>query len=188
MLNFLVSKHSLDFLRSHFPEMKFMLLHAGNSEYISCFVCKIEDDTILEKHWGHIASLIAANFQEKLDDELAIWNIYLVFILAVEVNKPLKYQIENDKFSMRKIILDGYKLPFEDEGILVERLNNEILGHDIELKNTNTTMDDNKTEVQQYIEMLGDIPLGNKDGDAELRLRQIKKLTDILVNHENQKS
>lgn len=186
MLNFLVSKESLDYLYSELPEMEFMLLNAGDSGYISCFVCKIEDNQTLEKHWSHIASLIAVNYQAKLDDELEIWNIYLVFILAVEVKKPLKYQIENDKFSMRKIILDSYKLPFEDEEIRVV-LNKEILGNDIEIESKNATMEDKSTEIQQQIEKLGDIPLGNKDVDKELRLKHIKKLADILVNNENKK-
>jgi hypothetical protein len=188
MLNFSVGKQSLDFLRSNFPQMQFMLLNAGNSEYISCFVCKVDKEDTLAQHWSHIASLIAANYQAQLDDELAIWNIYLVFVLAGQIDKPLKYQIENDKFSMRKIILDDYQWPFENEGKLIELLNNEILGHDIEFEDTNITMDNSRTEIQQKIEMLGDIPLGNKNGDAELRLEHIKKLADILVNHENQKS
>lgn len=187
MLNFLVSKQSLDFLNSHFPEMQFKLLNSGDDGYISCFICKIENTLILEQRWRHIASLIASGYQAKLNDELNVWNIYLVFILGIEVNKQLKYQIENDKFSMRKIILDDYQLSLEDESKLIVLLNNEILGHDIELKHSNIVMDDNKSEVQQHIEMLGDIPLGNKDGDAESRLKHINKLVDILVNHENQK-
>jgi hypothetical protein len=187
MLNFLVSKQSLDFLSSDFPELQFKLLNSGDDDYISCFICKVEDTLILEQHWSHIASLIALNYQAKLNDELKVWNIYLVYILPIEVNNQLKYKIENDKFSMRKIILDDYQLPFEDDANLIARLNSEILGHDIELKHSSITMDDNKTEIQQHIENLGDIPLGNKDGDAESRLKHINKLVDILVNHENKK-
>lgn len=180
MLSFLVSRQSLDFLCKHFPKMQFALLNAGDSEYISCFACKIDNDSTLAQYWDQIASVIASLYQAKLDNELAIWNIYLVFLLDVKVNKSLRYQIENDKFSMRKIIIDDYQWPFENEAKLVERLNNEILGHDIEFKQTNIKVDDSKTDVQLQIEMLGYIPLGNKDGDAESRLNHIKKLARIL--------
>ncbi|TBU98896.1 hypothetical protein DNJ95_06500 [Stutzerimonas kirkiae] len=80
--------------------------------------------------WGQIASIIAYEFQAKLDNKLEAWNIYLVFIVSDPVSKSIKYQIENDKFSMRKLVVGDVRADFSIEDFL----NNELLGADLNIK------------------------------------------------------
>lgn len=71
------------------------------------FFIDFGDVEALWEYWQQIANFIAVRFQNKLDDEFQRWNIYLFFRVAGPVEKELKYKIENDTFSSRKIIIDS---------------------------------------------------------------------------------
>jgi hypothetical protein len=60
----------------------------------------------LEKNWRKISNFIALNFQNNLENEFERWNIYVFFLNAKKVSNELKYKIENDTFSSRKIVVD----------------------------------------------------------------------------------
>lgn len=72
---------------------------------IPVFFINIKDEKILENQWKTITEFIAVHFQSSLRNEFSVWNIYLFFILEKEVKDDLKYIIENDTFSSRKIII-----------------------------------------------------------------------------------
>lgn len=74
---------------------------------IHCFFVKISDETLLSKKWREISNFIAIYFQNKLESEFERWNLYIFYILASEISNELKYSIENDKFSCRKIVLEN---------------------------------------------------------------------------------
>lgn len=189
-MNLLDSTKDIDFLTTSFPEMKFTLLDTGTAGSISCFVCWVDNENLLSYRWRHISSLIAADYQSALEDESAIWNIYLCFISSFQVNKKLKYEIENNKFSMRKIVVDGVVINKNKD--IIQYLNNEILGHDLEISVTNlvdqVTDEKDKSDLQIQIEGLGEIPLGSKQGYLELRTKQIKTLIGGMIKNENKES
>ena len=115
------------FLKREFEEIDFSFFHTRPNSEMSCFVATIEHEGMLNEYWLRIASVIAAEYQSKLET-LEVWNIYLVFLVKQgEVSKRLKYKIENDKFSMRKLLAPC--ITTEDE--IVRYLNNEILGADL---------------------------------------------------------
>lgn len=189
-MNLLASTKDIDFLTTSFPEMKFILLDTGADGSISCFVCWVDNENLLSYRWSHVASLIAIDYQSVLEDENAVWNIYLCFICPFQVNKNLKYEIENNKFSMRKIVIDG--TIFDNNQDVIQYLNNEILGHDLEISVADLMDQDTdesyKSDLQTQIEKLGEIPLGSKQEYSELRLKQIKTLLGGMIQNENKES
>jgi len=81
------------------------------------FHIKIDTEDRLKNTWKQISNFIAMNFQRHLDDEFEQFNMYLFYDLLSPVSKELKYTIENDLFSSRKIVLtaeEDFKKVLED--------------------------------------------------------------------------
>jgi|TARA_R110002074_G_scaffold106578_1_gene230153 hypothetical protein len=70
------------------------------------FLVDLATEKELETIWQPIGNFIALHFQNKLEDQFERWNLYLFFKLSSPIQKSLKYKIENDTFSSRKIILE----------------------------------------------------------------------------------
>lgn len=89
---------------------------------IPAFFINIKDEKNLTNQWKSITEFIAVHFQSSLRDEFSVWNIYLFFILEQEIKDDLKYIIENDTFSSRKIII----YPSQDiASIIQEHIKND---------------------------------------------------------------
>jgi hypothetical protein len=84
---------------------------------------------------------------------------------------------------MRKLVIDNPHIQNDIDKLL----NNEILGHDLELINQKDILEANakhkKSELQIIIESLDEIPSGSKEDVASQRLLQLDKLVS-LVNHD----
>lgn len=76
----------------------------GNAQAHAFFISfkKAKD---LSAFWEDIRNFIAYKFQPTLTDEFSKWNLYLFFLAGPEIPLPLKYKIENDTFSSRKIVV-----------------------------------------------------------------------------------
>lgn len=70
-----------------------------------CFFLKLPSDDVLRENWVKISNFVALKFQNELENEFERWNVYLFFMLASEVHNDLKYLVENDTFSSRKIVI-----------------------------------------------------------------------------------
>lgn len=123
------STQSIGFLSKQFPRASFSLYRSEPEDYISCFVCWLKDEADLLFLWKKVASVIAYDYQSELDNKFDAWNIYLAFVTPSSIAKTTKYEIENDKFSMRKLVVSEAKSTFDPETYL----NNEILGADLSL-------------------------------------------------------
>lgn len=123
-----ICKNDLDlnYISNEFPEAKFGFYKSTPEGYISCFTCTVADEATLLKIWSGVVSIIAAEYQTKLKSKFEMWNIYLAFIVNVPICKNLEYEIENDKFSMRKLVS-----VFPDGADIESYLNEEILGSDL---------------------------------------------------------
>lgn len=84
----------------------------------------------LEKHWKEFNSLVTAEYLIKLEEEFSKWNSY-VFFLTDEVPKSLKYEIENNKFSTRKIVIE-MKSPIINDQIINNIISEHIVNDNIE--------------------------------------------------------
>ena len=123
------SIQEVDFLSKQFPRASFALYHSQPENYISCFVCWLKDEDDLLFLWKKVASVIAYEYQSELENKFDAWNIYLAFVTPSLIAKTTKYEIENDKFSMRKLVVSDIDHTFDPEIYL----NNEILGADLKL-------------------------------------------------------
>ena len=101
---------NIDFLERLFPEFKPQLSKVQFIGTISVFSFFFESEADLNEKWESITSSIAVNYQSEFEDEgqeFERWNIYIFFVVRGNVDSQLKYKIENDKFSSRKIIQDN---------------------------------------------------------------------------------
>lgn len=88
----------------------------------------------LEKHWKEFNSFITAEYLIKLDNDFSKWNSYIFFVTE-EVPKSLKYEIENNKFSTRKIVIEMETPIINDEvinNIISEHIVNDDIKFDIQ--------------------------------------------------------
>lgn len=105
---------------------------------ISVFTFFMKTQKELAENWEIIISSVAAHYQAELVNtyqEYERWNIYLLFLIEGKVDVHLKYRIENDKFSSRKIIQEEWKQGFEEDKIktlISERILNTDLSSCLE--------------------------------------------------------
>ncbi len=123
--------YSIDILLSdlneEFKGATFLFEEISYNGKLPCFFIEIEADANLSEIWMKASDLIAVNFQSMLQNEFSIWNIYLFFIVNEPVGSELKYLIENDTFSSRKIVIEGSA----DSKKIIEKF---ILNSDIKIE------------------------------------------------------
>ena len=129
---------SSEFLNSsHFDLYSFVSSITPQSR-LSCVCIKLNEEATLDEHWERITNEIAIEFISNLKDSFSKWNCYLIFICPRAVSKEIKYKIENDKFAIRKIVIDDVKKQLTDDEVAL-LLNERILLSKIELtKNAKT--------------------------------------------------
>jgi len=105
-----------------FPDVAVVLQHInfGGSMYV--FFLRFDTRDHLAAHWDTIAHYIAFNFQSALESEFEIWNLYVFYQVVAPVDKALKYKIENDTVSSRKIVIED--MDMSPEAIITEHITN----------------------------------------------------------------
>lgn len=73
---------------------------------IACFV-QFNTSQNLKDEWKDFNNFITAKHLPNIKDEYSKWNFYIFYISTEIVSKELKYEIENNKFSSRKIIIEN---------------------------------------------------------------------------------
>lgn len=170
----------VEFLQEEFEQFKFELYstYLKGNLFLSCIVCwsNSVDDTI--NLWREVQSIISVNYQPQV--EYARWNIYLVFLNQDKLAIDDKYKIENDKYSVRKIVLDGLSnLPSisEVEGII----NTELLGADMKLSEDINKYEDISGLIESDIfDLIKDLPLGNTKEEKIKRSHVLDELVKVL--------
>lgn len=92
----------------------------------------------LEKYWKEFNSLITAEYLIRLETDFSKWNSYVFYLTESTVKKPLKYEIENNKFSTRKIVIESINQTVDDntiKSILSEHIINDNIEFNVESKN-----------------------------------------------------
>lgn len=110
------------------------------------------EEEIFSDKWSEIVDFIAVNFQTSLKEEFSVWNIYLFFITKSHISVSLKYQIENDTFSSRKILIEDESS--QDKIIELNIINKDlnIVKRDNELSNSGFIPNPKIWEFLQKIE------------------------------------
>ena len=126
------SEHILK-IQNEFPAYKFDLFTAGESEFVSCIACWIEDSESLKDNWNAIQNIIALLY--KTEKKFARWNVYIAFFCKEKINHPLRITIENNKFTARKFVFDSCTEEqfSKEKNFAIKRLNYEIFEVDLEV-------------------------------------------------------
>ena len=109
MKTFLITE-KFEFLNNLFAPFSPVLLKVEFVGDVSVFAFMFDNESDLSDNWRKITSSVAAYYQSAFEDEkndFERWNIYILFIVRTPVGFQLKYKIENDKFSSRKIVHDN---------------------------------------------------------------------------------
>ncbi len=104
-----------DVFRNTFPDLTYVHHIEDIGGKVNVFFIGLDDEKTLDIFWDKIRNLIAVYYQSKLESDFERWNIYIVFVLPIIVGNELKYKIENDQLSSRKIIVDDFVEEFNEE-------------------------------------------------------------------------
>lgn len=174
-------KYDLSFLKKEFLEVGFQLYKATvldddqEDAFFSAFVCLVKDENKLDKIWSGISNLIGVDYQSKLNNEFSRWNIYLFFLTEELIGNEVKYKIENDKFFVRKLVLDGMKNINENKDVS-KYLNNHILDNDITIHERQKELSSDEYNYSDTGKRLlsENIPLSQSDDDKEVRTKWLE--------------
>ncbi|PQJ89362.1 ABC-three component system middle component 1 [Aliivibrio sifiae] len=134
-------------------DIEFFVLSTSicNSARINTFCCIISSTDILSEKWKEISdNLNYEYFSKYVPSDFERWNNYLVFVCLDSLPEELKYEIENDKFYMRKIVLDLSQV----EKPNMQQAVREILDEKLLLSNVNLSTE--KKRNNNWNESLGD--------------------------------
>ena len=143
--------------------------YVKNIDNYMCHLFCVKLDTIKEltTYWETLSAVVASNFQSQLENDIELWNIYIIFFINDNITREVKYEIEQDKYSSRKIVFDysTYSIINDDEEKLVDLLEKKlfILQSKV-IKNSNfgTSEDIIKKNDPLIIEALNSSVIGNK--------------------------
>jgi len=157
----LITTENIDFLDSMFPQFKPQLSKINFIGTVSAFSFFFDSENDLNEKWKAITNSIATYYQAEFEGEetdFERWNIYIFFLVKEPVGTQLKYKIENNKFSSRKIVQDNVPT-VTDEDLLPQLINEYIINDDINMATSENieTADrpsgySNATEIYEIID------------------------------------
>lgn len=179
-MKLLIKKNNLEFLSTQFENIQFHMFRSDdNFSFITCLACICERSNDIVEHWKSIQNMLAVFHQGSGDFDA--WNVYLAFISVENVPTWAKYEIENNKFSARKIILDGFQeVPSLEK--LTSELENQLLGSDLTLESRSGQLEEHLINSEYYYR---GAPIDSKHESREKRALIIDNIIKRLNNNEN---
>lgn len=177
-----IEDYNFEFIDAEFDDLEFHMLRSDDKlSYISCIVCLCKEPSIIVKNWRVIQNLVSVHHQPP--GNLASWNVYIAFVTKGVVPIWDKYQIENDKYAARKLIIDGCaELPAL--GQLKALMERQLLGADLMLDPRVTEARKPLLSLEKFVR---GAPLDQKTESKEKRASMINKIIESLNINENQK-
>jgi hypothetical protein len=80
--------------------------HFSESAAITVICCIAKSSDFIRKNWEAITDVINHDYLVSEISMFEHWNTYLLFACDELIDKPLQYQIENNKFAMRKLVAE----------------------------------------------------------------------------------
>lgn len=130
----------LDIIKDRIAGLNIQFEKVEYNGNISLFVVSCNDEIQLANTWERVSSLIGAYYQSNLKTEYERWNVYILYVIGIKIQQGLKYRIENDRFSSRKIVVDAYTKAIDDINIklLIEE---HITNRDISLDSSSVNVE-----------------------------------------------
>lgn len=157
----------------------------GNLEYgnkIPVIFIKFKDLNLLEIQWKEFNSYITAEYLVKLDNNFSKWNTYVFYIAEKTVTKALKYEIENNKFSSRKTVIEGENLelnPDTIDRVISEHIINDNIKFDVEIEDIDAFVKNEK--IEQAIQSV----FNKSDSIKEANLKKVLDKLEKMRHDEN---
>ncbi|MEG1767016.1 MAG: hypothetical protein RR311_01005 [Comamonas sp.] len=182
-MKLLIKEHDLKFLAAEFKNIKFHMFGSDDAlSYISCVACICEDASTIVKNWRVIQNLVSVHHQPP--GNLASWNVYVAFLTTSLVPIWDKYQIENDKYAARKLIIDGLpRLPTLEQ--LTKCLQEQLLGADLMLSSRVPDTRESSLSLEKFVR---GAPLDQRVESKAKRQSMINEIIEHIAKNENQKS
>lgn len=147
--------------------------------FISCIVCVCETSAEILENWRTIQNEVSVYYQPSGD--LAPWNMYIVFFTTESFPVWEKYEIENNKYSARKIIVDKFsETPTPDN--LVNELQKQLLGTDLKL---DQRVNEPRVALLSLESYVRGAPLDSKHESREIRASMVNEIIYFLNKNEN---
>lgn len=174
-MKLLIKEFDFDFLNSQFEKFEFRMFCSDDAlSFISCIACICETSDEIVQNWSEIQSVVSVFHQPS--GGLAAWNVYLAFITREPVSIWNKYEIENNKYSARKIILDRLaEIPNPAE--LAIELAKHLLGSDLVLDPRASAPREALLPLEHYVR---GAPLDQKIESREKRAEMINTIIEFL--------
>ncbi|NYS77839.1 MULTISPECIES: ABC-three component system middle component 1 [Halomonadaceae] len=179
-MKLLTKEVDLGLLSTQFENIQFhMFCSDDRLSFISCMVCVCETKEEIINNWRTIQNIMTVYHQSS--GGFDAWNMYLAFFSVEYLPVWDKYEIENNKFSARKIVLDGLqKIPSIDQMII--ELEKQLLGSDLTLETRSDHVTKDLTNLENYYR---GAPLDSRSASREKRALMIDKIIESLSSNEN---
>ncbi len=127
----------------------------------------------LQECWREVNSYLAANVVATIPSEFSKWNFYL-FYVCDKVDKALKYEIENNKFSSRKIVIESPGIKMSDK-MLNRLISEHITNEDLTTTTTEKTAPPDFIKNPIITAAIGKLTPNYKKRETEVDLNRILK-------------
>tara|TARA_R110000868_G_scaffold133150_2_gene344603 strand:+ start:131 stop:670 length:540 start_codon:yes stop_codon:yes gene_type:complete len=179
-MKLLIEEVDLGFLSANYENIGFQMFRSDDPlSFISCIACVCETSAEVIESWRAIQNIISVHHQPS--GGLASWNVYLAFITVDNVPVWEKYEIENNKYAARKIILDGLPEVPSSEQLAIE-LQKQLLGSDLTL---GPRVNEPREVLLPLDEYVRGAPLDSKNESREKRALMINNIIELLNKNEN---
>jgi len=178
-----------EFLNSNKFDFYSFVYSITSHSRLTCICINLNEEATLVEHWERITNEIAIEFISKLNDSFSKWNCYLIFICTKPLSRAIKYKIENDKFAIRKIVIDDFKRKLTD-GEVTRLLNERILSSKIVLTQNTSSNSKGEVKLSDSANRVLDIDIPIDSAVDSMKQRKVwieKELKRISIN-ENQTS
>lgn len=137
----------------------------------------------LDDGWKDFNSFITAEYLMKLKDDFSRWNSYIFFLASGQLDKALKYAIENNKFSTRKIVIESTK-DLIDVTLIGQILSEHIINDNIKFEVTKRFVKEFKKDgaINKSLKLAS---LDVKEIHKEQNLIKVLNHLESLLNDEN---
>ncbi|WP_026966535.1 ABC-three component system middle component 1 [Algoriphagus terrigena] len=116
---------AIEILKDLFPgaTVEFHRIEYGG--WVTTVFVRFESDELIQLLWEEISNAVALYYQTKIETDFERWNLYLFYLSKQKMEKGLKYRIENDPISSRKIVIEEFNGAL-DRGKMEEIISNHI--------------------------------------------------------------
>lgn len=174
-----------DVMEKSFPELAYYHHIEKMRGKINVFFIELADEETLGELWDKIRNVVAVYYQNHLETDFERWNIYIMFVLPITVSNGLKYKIENDQLSSRKIVISNFENKLDAKNR--KELLSTYVNNDLSLPKPNINPGKRLSEYTSTSEVFSVINNPNKAREGKDQLHSFyENLLNKLKNEDSE--